>query len=197
MYVPAAFAETDPEVTAALIRANPFGLLVTGAPRPAATFVPFVLRDGFVLEAHLARENPQGAVLDGAEALAVFGGPHAYVSPSWYRTQPSVPTWNYEAVQVAGRLELMRESAEILDMLNALAEGDPGRFDTATVPEPFLGKLLKGIVAFRLIPHSVQAKRKLSQNKSVADRQGVIAGLRAGGEAVMADLIEATLPPAA
>jgi len=194
MYVPAAFAEDDPAVAAAIVRANSFGLLITAVPALAATPVPFVLRDGFVLEAHLARENPQAAALDGAEALAVFGGAHAYVSPSWYAAKPAVPTWNYEAVQVAGRVAVMTDEAEIRAMLDALSEGDPGDFATGGVPAGYLQKMLKGIVAFRLIPNKITAKRKLSQNRSATDRRGVIAGLRDQGETRMAELVAATLP---
>ena len=99
MYLRPAFVETDLEKIAALVTAHSFGVLVTtGADGVSASHIPFtVARDGeaLLLEGHLGRANPQCAELAGGQGLAIFGGPHAYVSPSWYATQPAVPTWDY------------------------------------------------------------------------------------------------------
>lgn len=208
MYLRPAFTETDPARIAALIRANPFGLLVThGARGIEASHIPFLLTDtaegGFVLSGHLAAANPQCDALDGGEALAVFGGPHAYVSPGWYRTQPAVPTWDYAAVHVAGRLRLMTDPAELHVALQGLAAADPEGFRLDALPEGFRDRMLAGIRAFALTPLRVEAQWKMSQNRSPEDRRGVAAALRARaaagdpGAAEVAALIEATLPEGA
>ena len=202
MYHRPAFAETDLDRIAALVAAHPFGLLVThGAPQSArgldASPIPFtVSRDGeaLVLEAHLAAGNPQCADI-GGEALAVFSGPHAYISPAWYRTQPAVPTWDYAAVHVHGVLEPVTDRAPVAAMLRELSRLDPNGFDLDALPEKFREAMLGGIRAFRLRSTRIEAQWKMSQNRGAADREGVIAALRAGGQHDVADLITATLPP--
>lgn len=200
MYLPPAFAETDPARIIGLIRANPFGLLVTTLGGLAATHIPFVVTEtetGFVLGGHLAAANPQCGALAGAGALAVFGGPHAYISPSWYRTGPAVPTWNYAAVHVSGPLRPVEDTAEIAAMLRVLGAHDPG-FDLDRLPDGYRAAMIAGIRAFSLAPERVEAKWKMSQNRPVADRLGVIAALRSAGDPVageVADLVAATLPP--
>ncbi len=197
MHLRPVFAEHDPARIAGLIRAHPFGLLVTqrdGAME--GSHVPFVVEEGpdLVLAAHLAAANPQAAALDGGTALAVFSGPHAYIAPSWYRTQPAVPTWDYAAVHVHGRLEAVDGPAAASAILHALAGDDPGRFDIAALEERYRAQMLKGIRAFRLHPTRIEAQWKMSQNRSAEDREAVIAALRGQGEHAVAELIAATLP---
>lgn len=199
MYMPPAFAETDLARIIGLIRDNPFGLLVTASGGLVTTHLPFVVTEtatGFMLSGHLAAANPQCAALDGAEALAVFSGPHAYISPSWYRTGPAVPTWNYAAVHVTGRLRPVGGAAEIATMLRALGAHDPG-FDLDVLPDDYRAKMIAGIRAFSLVPERIDGKWKMSQNRPVADRQGVIAALRSAADPLagaVADLVAATLP---
>ena len=201
MYHRPAFAETDLDRIAALVAAHPFGLLVThGAPQSGrgldASPIPFtVSRDGkaLVLEAHLAAANPQCADI-GGEALAVFSGPHAYISPGWYRTQPAVPTWDYAAVHVHGVLEPVTDREPMAAMLRELSRLDPNGFDLDVLPEKFRKAMLGGIRAFRLRSTRIEAQWKMSQNRGAADREGVIAALRATGQHDVADLIAATLP---
>ncbi|HET9018362.1 MAG TPA: FMN-binding negative transcriptional regulator [Acetobacteraceae bacterium] len=197
MYARPAFAEPDLDRIAALVAAHPFGLLVTAADGLDASPVPFTVTrqgDGLLLEGHLAAGNPQCARIAAADAaLAVFGGPHAYVSPSWYRTQPAVPTWDYAAVHVHGALEPMTDAGETRAMLRGLSAHDPD-FDMDALPADYLAGMLRGIRAFRLRSTRIEAQWKMSQNRSVADRQGVIAALRAQGSEDVAALVEATLP---
>lgn len=199
MYLPPAFVETDLTRIIALIRANPFGLLITTLGGLAATHIPFVVtgvETGFVLGGHLAAANPQCAALAGADALAVFSGPHAYISPSWYRTGPAVPTWNYAAVHVSGRLRPVEDAGEIAAMLRALGAHDLG-FDMDALPGGYRAGMIAGIRAFSLLPERVEAKWKMSQNRPAADRLGVIAALRSAGDPLageVADLVAATLP---
>lgn len=198
MYLRPAFAETDLDRIEALIAANPFGLLVThGARGLDASHIPFtVSRDGeaLVLEAHLAAANPQCADLGGV-ALAIFSGPHAYISPGWYRTQPAVPTWDYAAAHVHGVLEPVAECGPMTTMLRDLARDDPNHFDMDALPAKFRDAMMDGIRAFRLRSTRIEAQWKMSQNRSAGDREGVIAALRQSGQEAVADLIAATLPP--
>ena len=201
MYVRPAFAETDPARIAELIRANPFGMLITHSARGLeATHIPFLLKaaaGGFVLSGHLAAGNPQCDTLDGHQALAVFGGPHAYISPGWYATQPAVPTWDFAAVHVTGTLRPMSDPAEIAADMQGMAEADPTRFKVADMPAEFRARMIAGVRAFTLVPARVEAQWKMSQNRSIADRRQVEAALRTQADpmsAGVADLIAATMP---
>lgn len=195
MYVPAAFVEDRPEVLADFIAANAFATLVTnGVGGLVASHVP-LLHDAArgVLTGHLARANPQGAdLVDGAEALAIFTGPHAYVSPRWYAKAPAVPTWNYTAVHVYGKVRradepeaLMRIVTDLSRIYEAGAES-PWRFEDT--PETFARGMLKGIVGFELAIARVEGKYKLSQNRSVEDRAGVVEALEQSGRSGDAEL---------
>jgi transcriptional regulator len=198
VYLRPVFAEADLARITALVEANPFGLLVTHGPEGlAASHIPFAVAhegDGLVLAGHLAAANPQCARLDGGTALAIFSGPHAYISPSWYRAQPAVPTWDYAAVHVHGTLELVTDGEAIRSSLRTLAKDDPGGFDLDALPEGFRSSMLAGIRVFRLRSERVEAQWKMSQNRSATDREGVIDALRAQGDETVAKLIEATLP---
>ena len=119
VYLPPAFTESREEVLIAHIERHDFGLLVSqGETAPSASHVPFLLerRDGrLLLQAHLARPNPQLAELDRAgEALAIFQGPHAYISPSWYVAGPAVPTWYYAAVHAYGKVRTLPDADWLL-----------------------------------------------------------------------------------
>ena len=107
MYTPPFYAG-DREAGLALMRAHPFALLLTPGPQGLlATHLPLLIQeDPLVLKGHLARANPHWRFLEDADSLVVFSGPHAYVSPAWYQTHPSVPTWNYAAVHAHGRARM-------------------------------------------------------------------------------------------
>ena len=197
MYARPAFAEPDLDRIAALIAAHPFGLLVTSAGGLDASPLPFMAAregEGLVLEAHLAAGNPQCArIAAGDAALAVFSGPHAYISPSWYRTQPAVPTWDYAAVHVHGVLEPVTEADEVRALLHRLSALDRA-FDMDALPSDYLAGMMRGMRGFRMRSTRIEAQWKMSQNRSVADREGVIAALRAQGSEDVAALVAATLP---
>ena len=199
MYVPAHFAA--PEGAAlAFMREHPFVLLVAiDDGLPSISHVPVqVIDEGRRLRFHLARANPQAALLAReVAATAVFHGPHAYVSPRWYAA-PNVPTWNYAAVHVRGPVRALdaAATAEVVAALSRDYEGPAGlgEFEHSA---PYAA-LLKGIVGFELDVASCTAKFKLSQNRSAADRAGVVAALaedpRSEAREVAA-LMQATSPP--
>ncbi|MBN9508854.1 MAG: FMN-binding negative transcriptional regulator [Alphaproteobacteria bacterium] len=199
MYLRPAFVEHDLDRIAALIEAHSFGLLITSEGGLDASHIPFTLaRDGdtLVLEGHLAAANPQCARLAGGAALATFSGPHSYISPSWYRTQPAVPTWDYAAVHVHGVLEPVTAEATVRAMLRRLSAHDAS-YDLDAQPPAFIAGMLRGIRAFRLRGTRVEAQWKMSQNRSAADRESVAAALRSLGSTDVAALVDATLPPPA
>ena len=133
MYLRPVFTVTDQARIVGLIEANSFGQLITvGAGGMEASHVPFIVsvEDGqIVLEGHLGAANGQCAARSGGQGLATFCGPHAYIAPGWYKTQPAVPTWDYAAVHIHGTLELVEDEASISAMLRTLAKDDPKKFD--------------------------------------------------------------------
>jgi transcriptional regulator len=192
LYTPRSFAVEDAHAVARLLREHPFATLITpGDPEPAVSHVPLQFRgetDGpGILVGHVARANPHWQRFGDAASVAIFHGPHAYVSPSWYE-QPAtaVPTWNYAVAHVHGRVELMRDAAETRSLLEEMIrryEGDrpqPWRLQLEGRP---LQALLDAIVGFRLVIARIDAKLKLSQNRSETDRERVIAALRSEGYA--------------
>jgi transcriptional regulator len=200
MYIPAHFAETDPEKLAAVIGDYNFGTLISAGPRGLFAkhlpFVPDPARPRELLHAHMARGNPQWRdFAERPEALAIFQGPHAYVSAAWYATRPKVPTWNYIAVHVYGRVRLRNEPREILETLALTARyqeagrAEPWRMEDQ--PEPFLVGMARGVVALELSIDRIEGKFKLSQNVARADQEGAIAGLLREGDAASLATAEA------
>ena len=192
MYLPTAFAETDDGRIRAFIDTNDFGILVTSVEgRPFATHLPLILdrergSQGTLL-GHMARANPHWRAFDGSEALVIFAGPHCYVSPRWYEAQPSVPTWNYAAVHVYGTPRLLVDDSaprQLLSDMVARYEGvGEGAWAMDGLPEGYLKGMLRAIVAFEIPIARIEAKFKLSQNRSPADRDRVITALESAGGA--------------
>lgn len=189
MHVPAAFAVTDPADIDAMIAEARLGLLVTHGPRGLwASHLPFLWDPrARTLTGHLARANPHRERAGAGEALVVFSGPEAYVSPGWYPTKATdprqAPTWNYEAVHVRGTLEWFDAPDRLRALLAALSDRherdrpEPWRLEDA--PADYVERQLRGIVGVTLRVTEVTAKRKLSQNRAAEDRAGVRAGLAA------------------
>jgi transcriptional regulator len=198
VYLPPLFTESRSEVLIAHIERYDFGLLVSqGEMAPSANQVPFLVerRGGqLVLQAHLARANPQLAELDrGGEALAIFQGPHAYVSPSWYLAGPAVPTWNYAAVHAYGQVRTIADPDWLRVMVRRLSERHEAREPTPPwriddLPEPYVGSMLKGIVGVEIEVSRLEGKFKLSQNRPAADRPRVIAALERRDDAESRDV---------
>ena len=196
MYVPEPFRDEDLSSLHATMRAATLANLVTcGADGPVATPLPLVLdpEQGPMgtLHGHFARANPQWRCADGAPALAVFMGPDAYVTPSWYATKRAtgkvVPTWNYVTVQAAGPLEVFDDPARLRAHVERLTEAhEAGReapWAVRDAPDTYLAAMLRGIVGVSLRIERLEGSRKLSQNRSVEDRAGVADGLAASGRA--------------
>jgi len=191
VYLPPAFTETRTELLIAHIERYEFGLLVShGDTGMIASQIPFLVerRDGIMyLQGHLARANPQGADLGGAgdansEALAIFAGPHAYVSPNWYAAGPAVPTWNYASVHAYGAARTIADGDWLRALLHRLTlrhearePAPPWRMED--LPEAYLRSMLNGIVGVEIAVSRIEGKFKLSQNRPAADRPRIIAAL--------------------
>jgi transcriptional regulator len=182
MYLPRAFAADDAQLEA-LVRSAPLATLISRqGERVAVSHLPLVLeiRNGeWILLGHLACANPHLSLLDGSESLAIFHGPHAYVSPLWY-TASDVPTWNYAVGHLEGRARLLSSEAETLRVLQNLSESRSDGWEFS-LPEDLKapGSLLRAIAAFEIPVTSRVGKFKLSQNRSEADFAGVLAALEA------------------
>jgi transcriptional regulator len=208
MYLPAAFREDRLETLHALIRAHPLGTLITaGAGGLLANLAPFILVDGGdkgILRAHIARANDQvKALRSGAETMVVFQGPQAYITPSWYAAKAEhgrvVPTWNYVMAQVRGTPRLIDDAAWIRAQIEALTASQESRraepWNVSDAPEPFIAGQIGAIVGVEIPIASIEGKWKVSQNRSAADRKGVIEGLRReGSDGEMAALIAERMP---
>jgi transcriptional regulator len=188
VYLPKHFTETDPAILAGIMEQHSFATLIShGESGLIASQLPFMYVRGEgphgTLLCHLARPNPQVADLKaGREALVVFAGPHAYVSPNWYEKKPAVPTWNYVAVHAYGTPRAIEGSAELIRLVSDLAElHEGGRVEPwrlADEPADYAAGMVRGIVGFAIPIARLEGKFKLSQNRNAADRGRVIAALR-------------------
>jgi transcriptional regulator len=180
LYIPAAFSETDRSRLHEVIKRHSFALLTsTGEHGLIASHLPILLDPDLgpngSLFGHMARANPQWRDVEG-EVMAVFSGPHSYVSPSWYQERGTVPTWNYVAVHAYGRFQIVEDRAGLLEILRrsvAVYEGpraEPWVFDES---EPHVEKMLKAIVGFRVEITRLEGKWKLSQNQPEERRRKV------------------------
>jgi transcriptional regulator len=203
LYVPPLFKEDRIDVLHAAIRQSGLGTLVTlTADGLIASHVPMLLdpepSPHGTLLGHVARPNPQarGAVA-GVQALAIFQGPDAYVTPSWYATKREtgkvVPTWNYVAIHAYGQVEFFDATDRLRAIVTGLTEREEtGRAEPWAVsdaPASYVEGMLKGIVGFALPIARLEGKWKMSQNRPAADRAGVVAGLEAEGRKDVAALV--------
>lgn len=195
MYLPEHFREDDVAEMHALMRAHPFATLVThGADGLIASHLPTVLKPDpspfGTIEAHLARPNGQWKSADpDADALVIFTGPEHYIHPGWYPSKAEhgkvVPTWNYAAVHAYGRLEVVDDMEQLRQHVSELtAQQEAPRaapWAVSDAPESYINVMLRGIVGVRLVISRLEGKWKMSQNRELAERDGVVQGL--GGEA--------------
>ena len=186
VYAPRHFEMADRAAIARLMHDYPFATVVTPAgAEPHISHLPLLLVAGCephgTLIGHMARANPHWEHTAGVESIAIFHGPHAYVSPSWYaEPAKAVPTWNYATVHAHGTLDIIRDAAETRGILDALVQRFEVNREAAwqfAMPERQRDALVGAIVAFRLRIRRVTAKFKLSQNRSADDQARVAAAL--------------------
>lgn len=179
MYIPPKFKLKDEAQIRAYIRQYPFATLITAAENyPIATHLPFIIEqegEQWYLLSHLAKANPQWKGLATQQPLVVFQEPHAYISPTYYEKEENVPTWNYIAVHVYGKVEMLletKQAVEVLEKTIAVFEKSfQGQWEN--LDEGYKKRLLNGMVAFRIKINKLEAKEKLSQNKTAQEQQTI------------------------
>ncbi len=194
MYLPSHFQEADPAVLGRLIADHPLASLVTQSPT-GLDFSPVPLHYDPTpapkaphghLRGHLALANPHWRHIQPAgEALAIFTGPNAYISPNWYPSKAehgkAVPTWNYAVVEARGPVRVIRDSHELLALLHQLTDRheakQPHPWSIDDAPPDFVATQLKAIVGIEMAVQQLSGKWKVSQNRNAADRAGALAGL--------------------
>lgn len=196
MYSPKFNQVSDRAVLIEAMRAYSFAILI-GPPRAAdkgaadgtggvvATHLPLVVKDEGphgLIEGHFAKANPHWQTLQGRETLAVFPGPHSYVSPTLYVEQLSVPTWNYIAIHAYGTLELVEDEAGKEALLKGLIQANEPAFAERwnAMPDGFRRTMLAGIQGFRIPIARIEGKFKISQNRDSQERANVQAAHAAG-----------------
>jgi transcriptional regulator len=184
MYIPEFNRVRDHAETLAFVRANPFGILITSSESgPFATHIPILtseVENQLVLHGHMAKANPHCALLEGAqESLVIFHGPHAYISPKLYESRESVPTWNYAAIHVYGHARAVTDPAHLVDEVRDIIHAfDPTYYaQWESLSSKFRDGMLKHIVGFEMVATRVEAKFKISQNRTQIDQANVIASL--------------------
>lgn len=195
MYNPAPFPEERIEILHAFIGEHPLAAIVTcGEGGLEATHVPVVLHPDIgprgTLRCHFARANPQWKTIQSAPTiLAIFQGPQHYITPSWYPSKKEhgkvVPTWNYVAVHVRGRAKTFEDRDELVAHVSALTNQNERDFElpwsVSDAPREYVEAMTKAIVGIEIAIEAIEGKWKASQNRPVADRQGVVDGLTALG----------------
>jgi transcriptional regulator len=186
MYIPKAFAITETRMLHEFIAAHSFATIVShNADGLFASHIPLTLDHAGAANAslagHFARANPHWQALKtGGNCLAIFSGPHSYISPSWYANSPAVPTWNYTAVHVYGRMRIIHDPAWVaglLDRMIAIYEAPQSRPWPGILPVEFRTKLTEAIVGFEIAIDRIEGKFKLGQNRPVEDQLGALRNL--------------------
>ncbi|HET8843520.1 MAG TPA: FMN-binding negative transcriptional regulator [Ktedonobacteraceae bacterium] len=200
MYTPKHFREDDLVVLQTLMRDYSFATLISvqDDSLPIASHLPFVYDPEpapyGMLKAHMALGNPQWKTFqEGREVLVIFQGPHAYISPSWYEVELSVPTWNYATVHAYGSPRLLKGRDEFYKHLQTLIAIHESQFDQPwpfQLPEDYVEKLMKGAIGFEIPVTRLEGKFKMSQNRSENERIRVSAELRASGDPTLCEVAE-------
>jgi len=190
MYIPSFNSFTDHTEVLAFMQRYSFATIISVKDGlPVGTHLPFIVQqrsDKIVLSSHLAKANPQAADIISGTALVIFTEPHAYISPKNYEKEQNVPTWNYLAVHAYGKCVLLESEEEKAALLQETIK----TFETAylkqwdSLSQDYKHKMMKGIVAFEMVVDDLQAKAKLSQNRSEAEQQNIIKDLSSSADSL-------------
>lgn len=183
MYTPKHFQLTDHHEAISFMQKYSFATVITvlnGVPE--ATHLPFLVEqrgEELVLVSHFAKANPQATVVFNETSLVIFTEPHAYISPSNYEKEQNVPTWNYLSVHAYGKATLIDDKTEVIRLLEKMIgfyeAGYREQWDK--LPDDYKFKMMNGITAFEIVVTDLQAKKKLSQNRTEVEREKIIASL--------------------
>jgi transcriptional regulator len=199
MYIPGMNAMTDREEALAFMKRFSFATIITAKENlPVATHLPFLVSvrdDKIILTSHFAKANEQWKAIVNNKVLVIFSEPHAYISPGNYDKELNVPTWNYISVHAYGQGRLITQTDKAIDILEATI----ANYELAYMqqwnglPDDFKMKMIKGIVAFEIEITELQAKKKLSQNKTASEQRKIISALSGSGndnERLIADYMK-------
>jgi transcriptional regulator len=208
MYLPDHFKETSLSVLHAIIREHPLGILVTQTGGLDANHLPFELDasrgSSGTLVAHVARANSVShTVPSGSDVMVIFRGAQSYISPSWYPSKHAhhkqVPSWNYEVVHAHGKLKILDDEKYVRGVVARLTRrheaSEPKPWKMGDAPPDYLDKMVSMIVGIEIEIERIEGKRKLSQNKDAADRQGAAEALGSRGAADLAAAMRGTIVP--
>lgn len=180
MYIPKHFQLDDQQEAMAFMRRYSFATLITANNNyPEATHMPFLVEqqgDQLILSSHFAKANAQGIDIEKEVSLVIFTEPHAYISPANYEKEQNVPTWNYIAIHAYGQAKVVHDIDKQLQVLDKMV----AFYDTTylkqweNLPMDYKLKMIKGIVAFDITVTDLQAKKKLSQNRTETERSNII-----------------------
>ncbi|KAB2329518.1 FMN-binding negative transcriptional regulator [Cytobacillus depressus] len=178
MYIPSYFKIENDEIIYDIIEENGFATFFSQHEgEPFATHIPLMIdKDMEYLYGHFSRANPQWKDIKNQNVLAVFHGPHCYISSSWYESNQAVPTWNYLAVHVYGKVEIVGDG-ELIESLSDLVkkyEMPDSSYQLDEVDPKYLDGMTKGVVGFKIKIEKIEGKAKLSQNHSIERRKLVI-----------------------
>ncbi|MGP4080717.1 FMN-binding negative transcriptional regulator [Pseudalkalibacillus sp. R45] len=179
MYIPSHFKISDMQVASDIMKENSFATLFSQHNgMPYATHLPLLVdNDQESLYGHFARPNLQWKDIEDQTILAVFHGPHCYISPSWYETKTAVPTWNYVTVHVYGKVELVTQEDEVMESLQEMVanyEAPNSPYSLEDLDDGYLTGMSKGIQGFKIKIDKIEAKAKLSQNHPMARQKRII-----------------------
>jgi transcriptional regulator len=183
MYIPKQFLITDQQEAISFMQRYSFATIITvNNGVPSATHLPFVVSqrdDEIILTSHFAKANSQSAEIANGKPLVIFAEPHAYISPKHYEQVNNVPTWNYLAIHAYGTATLIdgvEQKIKLLEQTIQFYEADYLK-QWAALPEDYKLNMMKGITGFEIVVDELQAKKKLSQNKTEKERENIIAEL--------------------
>ena len=179
MYIPTHFKIKEETLAFDIIKEHSFATLFSQHNgMPFATHLPLILnKDNSYLYGHFARPNPQWKNIKNQTVLAIFHGPHCYISPSWYETNKAVPTWNYVAVHVYGEVELLEDEHELMSSLNDMVlkyEAPDSSYSLQDVDTEFLAGMNKGVQGFKIKINKIEGKAKLSQNHRLQRQELIV-----------------------
>lgn len=192
MYIPEFNRIEDRGLTIAFMKANPFAILISQSETGlVATHLPLLINDDgdkLQLRGHFAKANHHWSVIEEQDSLVIFHGPHAYISPSLYEVSESVPTWNYASVHAYGKGRVLKESADVEQVLVDLTSRfDPTYYDRwRTLSREYRDTMVRRIVAFEIEATRVETKFKLSQNRTQTEQQNVIEALEESPDSTIA-----------
>lgn len=201
MYIPTHFRISDETLIFDIMKEYSFATLFSQYNgMPFATHLPLILNaDHTYLYGHFSRQNPHWEDINRQTVLAVFHGPHCYISPSWYETNAAVPTWNYVTVHTYGEIELLEDGQELKNSLDEMVlkyETTDSRYKLQNVDADFLAGMYMGIQGFKIKINKLEGKAKLSQNHPLQRRELIVNQLEQSphsNEQKIASLMKANL----